>query len=157
MAKNNHTADLTNELIFRKYLLNHEQHRNYFEELNMPEYIALHIISETASEETIYSGKTYLKDLSDQMQLSIRQTSKIVAALRDRGLVTWAHDGDGTNGTYAIITETGSQCIHHQEEKLRAFYGRVIEKYGTENMIRLLQMMKELETVMSSELEEMEA
>lgn len=157
MARNNHPSDLTNELIFRKYLLNHEQYRNFFEDLNMPAYIALHIISETASEESIYSGKTYLKDLSDQMQLSIRQTSKIVAALRDRGLVTWAHDGDGTDGTYVVITETGTQHIHQQEEQLRTFYGRVIEKYGTENMIRLLRMMKELETVISSELEETEA
>ena len=32
----------------------------------------------------------------------------------------------------------------------------VIEKYGKENLIQLLQLMKQLETVMSSEMEGME-
>lgn len=153
MENKSNIVDLTNELIYRKFLMNSGQ-RQQFKDLNMPEYIALHIIAKTASEELIYSGKTYLKDLADKMQLSIRQISKMVSELRDRGLLTWSHDGDGTDGTYVVITESGSKLMHQQEHMLEDYYGRVIQKYGPDNLIHLLQMMKELETVMSSELEE---
>lgn len=153
MAKD--ITDLTNEWIYRKYRMSGGQLRQHFKDLNLAEYIALHII-ESASEEPIYSGKTYLQDLSEQMQLPIRQISKIVTDLRDRGLVKWAHDGDGTDGTYVVLTAAGTEQIHQQEAMLKDYYGRVIEKYGRDNMIRLLQMMKELETVMISELEEPE-
>ncbi|MGN1456467.1 MAG: MarR family transcriptional regulator [Acutalibacteraceae bacterium] len=156
MPNENNSSELTNELIYRKYLMNNEQRRQFFKDLNMPEYIAMHIITETASKETIYSGRTYLKDISDKMQISIRQTSKIVANLRDRGLVQWAHDGNGSDGTYVIITDSGKQLMEKQETMLKDYYGRVIDKFGIKKMIQLLQMMKELETVMSTELEETE-
>ena len=44
-----------------------------------------------------------------------------------------------------------------QAKDLKKYYGKVIGKFGKENMIKLLQLMKQLETVMSSEIEEMEA
>ena len=157
MPKRNNGTDLTNELIYQKYLMNHGQLRQYFRELNMPEYLALHMIEKASSADAPSAGKTYLKDLAEEMQLSIRQTSKMIAELRDRGLVNWAHDGDGAEGTYVIITETGAGLIHRQEETLKDYYGRVIEKYGKDNMIRLLEMMNELETVMNDELGETEA
>ena len=142
MTKKVDITELTNEFVYQRYLLNNAHIREYFTKLKVPEYIALNIISENADKEDIYSGKTYLKDLSDAMQVPIRQISKIVGQLRDRGLVKWSYDGSG------LITD--------QENKLRDYYGRVIEKYGTDNMIQLLEMMKRLETVMSIELEEKE-
>ena len=40
---------------------------------------------------------------------------------------------------------------------LKKYYGKVITSYGRENFIQLLQLMKQLETVISTEFEEMEA
>ena len=54
------------------------------------------------------------------------------------------------------ITESGQKLLGEQEEILKNFYGRVIETYGKENMLQLLHMMKQLETVMSSAVEDME-
>ena len=90
------------------------------------------------------------------MQLTIRQTSNLVGNLRDRGLLVWSHDGNGSEGTYVMITESGRNLLRSQEQILRQYYGKVIEKYGQENLIQLLRLMKELETVMSGELERME-
>ena len=87
------------------------------------------------------------------MQLTMRQTSKMVGELQDRGLLQWSHDGNGSEGTYVTITELGQELLERQETMLKNYYGRVIEKYGKENLILLLQMMKQLESVMSSELE----
>ena len=118
---------LMNELTYRKYVLSHEQIRGFFQELSIPDYVALYIIRETAQSADIYSGRTYLKDLAEKMRMTIRQTSKMVGKLRDRGLLTWSHDGNGSEGTYVTATELG-----------------------------LLYLMKQLETVMSSEMEEIE-
>ena len=155
----NRTPDilkLSNELMYRRYLLNKDQLRSFFKELSIPDYIALHIIQETEEFTEIYEGRTYLKDLAEKMQMTIRQTSKLVGNLRDRGLLLWSHDGNGSEGTYVTITESGKKLLKNQEQILRDYYGKVIEKYGKENLIQLLRLMKELETVMSSELERME-
>ena len=91
------------------------------------------------------------------MQLTIRQTSKMMSDLKDRGLILWSHDGDGSEGTYVTITETGEKLLSEQEQVLKKYYGNVSEKFGKQNLLSLLQLMKQLETVMSSEIEEMEA
>ena len=147
---------LSNELTYRRYIMNKDQLRKLFKELSIAEYIALHSISATDETSSIYSGRTYLKELADRMQFTIRQTSKLIGNLKDRGLLSWSHDGDGSEGTYVTITKMGEKLLKEQEEILRKYYGRVIKKYGKENMVLLLQLMKQLETVMSSEMEEVE-
>ncbi|MGN1147902.1 MAG: hypothetical protein ACI4TB_05730 [Lachnospiraceae bacterium] len=146
-------VNLSNELTYRRYIMNKGQIQKLFQELSASEYIALHIISATSETSEIYLGRTYLKDLADKMQLTIRQTSKMVGGLKDRGLLSWSHDGNGSEGTYVTITEMGQKLLVRQETILKNYYGRVIEKYGKENLVLLLQMMKQLETVMSSEME----
>ena len=54
------------------------------------------------------------------------------------------------------ITEMGQKLFDEQEAVLKNYYGRVIEKYRKENLVLLLQLMKQLETVMSSEMEGVE-
>ena len=151
--KKDDITKLSNELTYRRYMMNKGQIQKLFQELNMPEYIALHNISTTNETSEIYSGRTYLKDLADKMQLTIRQTSKMVGDLKDRGLLSWSHDGNGSEGTYVTITETGKQLFEKQETILKNYYERVIKKYGKENLVLLLQRMKQLETIMSSEME----
>ena len=147
------TLKLGNELTIRRYLFNKMQVNQV---LSVPDYIALHIIKETESKEDIYAGKTYLKDLAEKMKLSIRQTSKLVGKLKDSGLVVWSHDGNGSEGTYVTITESGRTLLREQEEAMKRYYGKVFDKFGKENLIQLLQLMKQLETIMSSEIESLE-
>lgn len=156
MATKDDITRLSNELTYRRYIMNKDQLRKLFKELNITEYIALHNISATDETSAIYSGRTYLKELADKMQFTIRQTSKMIGNLKDRGLLSWSHDGDGSEGTYVTITERGQKLLKEQEEILKKYYERVIEKYGKENLVLLLQLMKQLETVMSSEMEEAE-
>lgn len=61
-----------------------------------------------------------------------------------------------TDGTYVTITDAGAKQLHAQETIIKDFYGNVINKFGKENMINLLILMKELDTVMESEIEEMQ-
>ena len=146
---------LSNELIYQRHLFNREHRQDVFMKMSIPEYIALQYI---AMEETadIYSGRTYLKDLADKLQMTMRQTSKMVEKLRDAGYVLWSHDGNGSEGTYVTITDSGRSMLKNQEDMLKQYYGKVFEKFGKDNLIELLQLMKQLETVMSSEMEILE-
>lgn len=145
---------LSNELTYRRYMMDRGKIRNLFQSVSVPEYIALCNILQNDESSSIYGERTYLKELSEKMELTTRQTSKLVGELRDRGLVTWSHDGNGKDGTYVSITENGKKLLRTQEEILKEYYGRVIDKYGKDNLIQLLHLMKELETVMSGEMED---
>lgn len=147
---------LSHELTYHKYLLNNDKIRSFFQKLSIPEYLAMHMIQESEQTDDIYAGRTYLKDIADQMQRPMRQTSRMVKALQERGLLAWSHDGDGSEGTYVTITDSGKKMLEEEEEALKKYYGKVIASYGRDNLIQLLQLMKQLETVMGKEFEEME-
>ncbi len=149
-------AALSHEITYHKYLLNNGQVRSFFKKLSLPEYLALYIVEETERENAIYSGKTYLKDIADKLQRPIHEISKMAKVLQERGLVVWSHDGDGSEGTYVTITESGRKMLTEQREVLKEYYGRVIKSYGRDNLMQLLQLMKQLETVMSAETEGIE-
>ena len=147
---------LSHELTYRRYMMDRGKVRSLFKNIRIPEYIALYSIAQDSENSSIYGERTYLQELSEKMQLSMRQTSKMVGDLRDRGLMTWSHDGNGKDGTYVTITESGKQLLENQETIVKEFYGRVIDSFGKENLIHLLHQMKELETVMTREIEQME-
>lgn len=147
---------LSNEFTYRKYLMNRGSVKHLFSKLSVAEYLTLQGIEAISDSSDIYGSKAYLTDLAQRMQMSIRQTSKLVRDLRDRGYVKWSHDGNGTNGTYVTITAAGEEQLHVQEEIIKEYYGGVIDKFGKENMVQLLVLMKELDTVMESEIEEMQ-
>lgn len=154
--ENKEMTELSNELAYRKFLFNQERVRDLFKKLSIAEYLALHIIMEMEEKNDIYSGRTYLKDLAERMQQPIRKTSNMVGSLKEKGLLVWAHDGDGSEGTYVTITETGKKLLVDEEKNLKDYYGRIIEKFGKENLIQMLKLMKQLETVISAEIEGVE-
>ena len=76
--------------------------------------------------------------------------------MNGKNLINWNHDGDGKDGTYITITEHGMKVFEKTDNKLRDFYTKVLENFGKEKMIQLLQLMKEFESVMRTEMEQME-
>lgn len=142
---------LSNELITRKYLFNKMEARR---ELSIQDYIVMHIIAETNKDCAIYDGKAYLRDIAEKMNISIRHTSKLASELKEKGLIRWMHEGDGSNGTFVEITDEGSSLFEKERMRLEKFYGNVIEKFGVDNLRQMLNLMKQFETVVSGELEE---
>lgn len=151
--RENEALKLGNELTLRRYLFNKTQVSRLIDE---SDYLMLQIIKNSAQDQEIYEGKTYLKDLAEKMQLTIRQTSKLVNGLNEQGIIKWSHDGDGNEGTYVTITEEGEKLLEKQQTIFKEFFGNVIEKFGKDNLLELLKLMKQLETVMYSEHERME-
>ena len=52
------------------------------------------------------------------------------------------------------MTASGMRLMEAQETTLKNYYGRVIERFGEDKLIALFDLMKELEHVMSLELNE---
>ena len=149
-------TEISNELTYLRYQMNKGPIRKLFGKTRLSEYILLHSIVRQSDSADIYQGRIYLRDLAERMRLTIRQTSGLVGDLKNKGMLQWSHDGDGSEGTYVTITETGKRQLEEQQEILKNFYGRVIGRYGRENLVLLLRQMRELETIMSSEMEEEE-
>ena len=147
------TMNIVNEIIYQQYFMSRNQFHELIEKNNLSEYIALKQIAREKDNE-LYDGKVYLKDLSLNMQMSNRQMSEMIGNLRDRGLIIWRHDGDGSEGTYVIITEEGRMFIDQQEELFAQYFGNVVEKYGRAKTMKLLGMVKDLQVIMTQEIKE---
>ena len=104
---NMNIADISNELVYRTYLINKDRIWEKLSDLSIIEYVALHRISEVGQKE----DRTYFKDLSDSMKITERQVSKLTGELRDRGLILWSYEGDGSRGTYITITDAGQMLL----------------------------------------------
>lgn len=151
----NEIRKFTNELTYRRYLMNKGKIQELFRKMTLQEYIALYTIVSERDGSSDHVGRSYLKNLSEKMQLTIRQTSQMVEKLKDRGLVLWSYDGTGSEGTYVTVTEMGEKLFQEQEKILRDCYGKVINKFGKENLTLLLKLMKQLDNLMCSEIKEM--
>lgn len=148
--KNQHEVEkLVYELTRHQYLLNRDMAHDLFTELSLSDYIALHGIAEAASGQGTEPGKTYLKDLAEHLEMPMPKASKMVRKLHERGLVFWSHSGDGRDGTYVVITDSGAQAMERQAGILNAYYSRVIEAFGYENLKNLLEQISHLESVMN--------
>ena len=156
-------SSLSDEMTFRRYMGGLLNTRKIFRKMSTGNYVTVEIIErliekeygKDAQEDT--SNRIYLKDLAAQLKMPMPKVSETVRDLNERGMVVWTHDGKGTEGTYITLTESGIRAAHEQQAILNDFYSRVIGEYGREKFISLLDMMADLDQVMETELEKIEA
>ena len=148
--------NLAHEITYRRYLLSKDDAKSIFKDINIAEYIALHFMCEQIESDSIYSDRIYLSEISEKLNLPIRKTSKLIREMSGQNLINWDHDGDGKDGTYVTITERGKTVFSQTDSRLKAFYSEVLQKFGKDKIIQLLQLMKEFDSVMRTELEQME-
>ena len=147
---------ISNELTYRRYLMNRGKVRDLFQKLSLREYVALYIMIPESENCQDADGKIYLKDLADKMELTVRRTSKMIEKLSDGGLVRWSYDGNGSRGTYVKISEKGKKRFQEQESILKQCYEKVMDKFGKDNLILLLQLMKQFDVLVSDEIKKMD-
>lgn len=146
-------AAIANEITFHSYAISKFGVQSLFQKMTAADYMALMKLSKTI-DSTEENQKIYLEDIANEMKLPMGSVSKLVRALQERGLVAWKHDGKGDEGTYIQITDKGINSLLDQQEILKNFYKNVIERFGKEKFIALLEQLKELEEIMDSEIEE---
>ena len=148
--------EIAHEITYRRYLLSKDDAKFMLKDINIAEYIVLHYMCEHIESNSIYSGRIYLSEISEKLNLPIRKTSKLIREINSKNLVSWDHDGDGKDGTYVTITDHGKSVFEDTDNKLRDFYSRVLQNFGKDKIVQLLQLMKEFDSVMRTELEQME-
>ena len=137
---------LAYDLTYQRYLLNKDKANYLFNDLSVGDYVVLHTV-------LCFEDKAYLEKIGEKLNLSISNMSNVATNLKNRGLITWSHDGDGSEGTYLTVTETGLKLMDKQEEKLKNYYERVINRFGLKNTVDLIGKMTALETIMEEEME----
>ena len=137
---------LAYDLTYQRYLLNKDKANYLFNDLSVGDYVVLHTV-------LCFEDKAYLEKLGERLNLSISKMSNVATNLKNRGLVIWSHDGDGSEGTYLTVTETGIKLMDKQEDKLKNYYERVINRFGLKNTVDLIGKMTALETIMEEEME----
>lgn len=137
---------LAYDLTYQRYLLNKDKDNYLFNDLSVGDYVVLHTVLG-------FEDKAYLEKIGEKLNLSISNMSNVATNLKNRGLITWSHDGDGSEGTYLTVTETGLKLMDKQEEKLKNYYERVINRFGLKNTVDLIGKMTALETIMEEEME----
>ena len=136
---------LAYDLTYQRYLLNKDKANYLFNDLSVGDYVVLHTV-------LCFEDKAYLEKLGEKLNLSISKMSNVATNLKNRGLVIWSHDGDGSEGTYLTVTETGLKLMDKQEDKLKNYYERVINRFGLKNTVDLIGKMTALETIMEEEM-----
>ena len=106
--------ELSTELIFQRFLMDKERRKNFYNGLELADYIALKVMEKDCIDG---KDKTYLKDLSSFMRISIPQTSAIASSLKDMGYALWNN---------------------------REYYGNVIAELGEERTTQILSDMRTL-------------
>lgn len=139
--------NIVDELFFQQYSMNLGQTIDFFEKTSMAEYIVLNKLEKKGVE------KIYLKDLANNMYVNKAYLPRIVGKLRDCGYVEWRHDGNGDEGTYIMFTERGKTFLQDQEQRITAFYSKVVKEYGYSNTKKLMDMLQDFREVMQRELE----
>ena len=142
----NTSNKLAYDLTYQRYLLNKDKANYLFNDLSVGDYVVLHTV-------LCFEDKAYLEKLGEKLNLSISKMSNVATNLKNRGLVIWSHDGDGSEGTYLTVTETGLKLMDKQEDKLKNYYERVINRFGLKNTVDLIGKMTALETIMEEEME----
>lgn len=144
-------GDIVNEATFHSYAISKLSVRGLFKKMTAADYMALIRLTESV-DSVEESKKIYLEDIANELKLPMGSVSKLARTLRDRGLVTWQHDGHGEDGTYIQITDKGISSVMEQQAILNKFYTNVIERFGKEEFMDLLKRIRELEAIMDSEI-----
>ncbi len=148
MSKNRLT-DLSNEMLFSRILLDRDSLKWLFGDLLPGEYMML-VMTEKME-------KAYLQSLNYLTQYGIPAISRMARHLKEKGYVVWTHDGDGSEGTYLMLTNSGKQQLENMEEMTTSYYARVIDQFGEDKCREFASMARRMAELLKDEMKDQEA
>lgn len=144
---------LANEITYRKYLLEKVNVKKLFSGISVLDYNAMQAILRFNEKKKNVTDRIYLRELSEELKIPISRVSQMIGRLQENGMVRWKHEGKGEQGTYIEITDRGVEAVKKQQDILKSFYGTVVTRYGIDKFVQMLDMVTELENIMTDELE----
>jgi len=119
-----------------------------FNIISRDDYILLMILIKRLK---LHEAKVYLKDISEELLLPMKELSPRVQRLADMGHVIWKHD---RAGTFICLTDSGMEAMAKQEERLIDFIEATVKEYGLEKFETLNEYRGELNRTMEKILSE---
>ena len=141
--------DSTDAAVIQRKKVNFQK---LFHKVSVIDYAVMWFLANKA-EQADENQKFYLKDLAAASGVPVHIITEMVRILKDKGLVSWKHDGNGEEGTYIQVTSSGVRAVMEQRDILKDFQKNVIEKFGNERFLNLLHEMSEFEDIMNNEIE----
>ena len=141
-------TDLSNEILFSRIMLDRNSLGWLFKDLLPGEYMILVITGKME--------KAYLRSLEYLTKYDMPSISKLAGRLKNKGLVIWTHDGDGSEGTYLMLTEAGETRLQEMEEITAGYYARVIDQFGEEKIREFTSMARRIADLLKEEVSEQE-
>ncbi len=152
VLKKEDLLSLANRMIHLRYSMDSHHLDRVFREISIADYMVLYSLSKRMGINQP-EVRVYLSEISKELGLPMNRVSKMVQNLQNKGYVYWEHD---SQGTYIYMSEIGSAVMKKQQAILRQFFGKVIERLGTDEFIQTLDMMYQVELVMESEAAKMD-
>ena len=148
--KQGEVLGLGNRLLRQRFYMDSEHMDVLFSEISLRDYMVLIMLAHRLG---IHKDKVYLSEISKELNMSITQVSRLVQRLQENGYVYWEHD---KTGTYIYLSEVGNEVLNKQQDTLQKYFSRIIERMGLDNFLRVLDLMSELDMIMSEEIERMQ-
>ncbi len=147
---NNMDMTFYNQLITQIYLSGKKELEYIFPEIKIAEYMVLHIIAHIDDSKEEKKGYVYLREMAQEMEMTMRQASRLAQEMSDRGLVEWTHDPqDASQGTYLKISLTGQELLRNQEMLLKENAECIIQEIGMDRLKDVFQTFIEVRNVLA--------
>lgn len=140
-------TDLANRMIAIRTMIDSDHMKIIFQKITLAEYSTLKRIF-PAMDKSCVEEKLYLQDLTQVLNYSVQQTSRLVQALQGKGYVYWEHD---KKGTYVRLTEHGLEIMCEQQKLLIKYFEQVIDRVSKERFIAIMDEMRAIEQIMEEE------
>ena len=124
-----------------------------FDHVSFADYAILWFMS-TYGKPGSHPDKIYLNQITERTGMPMHVVSDMVRRLNEHDLIVWTHDGNWEEGTYVQLSENGNRAIGEQIAMLESFHEGVIEEFGEDRFLHLLQEMGELEELLHRKMEE---
>ncbi|MDD2958538.1 MAG: MarR family transcriptional regulator [Lachnospiraceae bacterium] len=122
-----------------------------FNMMERADYVFLYRIRKL-SQETEDQKKVYLADLSENMHLSMPETSKAVQHLQDKNYLIWETDSEKQR-TYVELTGSALKLMDTQRECLLHAYDEISSQISGEDLKQMLYTMHRVAEIIRKEIE----
>ena len=138
-----------NQLITQLYFNTKEGLDRMFPEIDMGDYVMLHIIAHLADQQEEKTGRIYIKQLSEYLEMTVTETASLARMLSEKGLVEWTHDpADLSAGAFVLISGYGEELLQNQSELIKENVNYIRDNVGMEKLMQVLQTTLEIRNLL---------
>lgn len=117
-----------------------------FNSVKRADYLFLYYI-EHCSKSSKHETGAYLWELAETMELSIKEISKAVSNLHDKGYVEWKTNAEKSK-TYVELTATAVKLMDEERAYMKRCYDEIQNTVGWEEVARMAATMKRITGVL---------